>query len=49
MSPEDRLATDIILDGQDPALPDTTKMTMIVSKGGLEETSLGESKLAWLL
>ena len=40
MSPEDRRATDITLDGQDPILPGAAKMTLIVLKGGLEETSL---------
>ena len=48
MSPEERRATDIILDGQDPVLPGTAKMTLIVSNGGLEETSLQDSELAWL-
>ena len=49
MSPKDRRATDIILDGQDPVLPDAAKMTSIVSKGDLEETSLRDSEFAWLL
>ena len=40
MSPEDRRATDITLDGQDPVLPDAAKMTLIVPKGGHEGTSL---------
>ena len=48
MSPEDRLATDIILDGQNPVFPGVAKMTLIISKGGLEETSLQDLDLAWL-
>ena len=48
MSIEDRQATDIILDGQDPILPDAVKITLIVPKGGLEETSLRDLELAWL-
>ena len=48
MSPEDRQATDITLDGQDPVLPDAIKMTLIVPKGGLEGISLQDSELAWL-
>ena len=48
MSPEDRRATDITLDGQDLVLPDAVKMTLIVPKGGFEETSLLDSELAWL-
>ena len=48
MSPEDRRATDIILDGQDPVLPGAAKMTLIVPKGGLEEISLRDLELAWL-
>ena len=47
MSLEDRRATDITLDGQDPVLPGVVKMTLIVPKGGLEETSLRDSELAW--
>ena len=37
MSPEDRRATNIILDGQDPVLPGAVKMTLIVPKGVLKE------------
>ena len=48
MSPEDRLATDITLDGQDLVLPDAAKMTLIIPKGGLEETSLRALEFAWL-
>ena len=48
MSPEDRRATDITLNGQDPVVPGVAKMTLIVSNGGLEETSLQDSELAWL-
>ena len=48
MSPEDRRATDITLDGQDPILPDAAKMTLIVPKEGLEGISLRDSELAWL-
>ena len=48
MSPKDRRATDITLDGQDLVLPGAAKMTLIVSKGGLKETSLRDSELAWL-
>ena len=40
MSPEDRRATDIILDGHDLVLPGAAKMTLIVPKGGLEGISL---------
>ena len=40
MSLEDKRATDITLDGQDPVLPGAVKMTLIVPKGSLEETSL---------
>ena len=48
MSPEERLATDIILDGQDTVLPGAAKMTLIAPKGGLEEISLRDSELSWL-
>ena len=48
MSLEDRRAMDITLDGQDHVLPGAAKMTLIVPKGGLEETSLRDSKLVWL-
>ena len=48
MSPEDRRATDITLDGQDPVLPGVAKMTLIVPKGGLEGISLRDSEFAWL-
>ena len=48
MSPEDRRATDITLDRQDPVPLNAAKMKLIVPKGGLEETSLRDSKLAWL-
>ena len=47
MSPEDRRATDIILDGHDPVLPGTAKITLIVPKGGLEGISLWDPELAW--
>ena len=40
MSPEDRRATNIILDGHDPVLLSAAKITLIVPKGGLEGTSL---------
>ena len=48
MSLEDRQATDITLDGQDPLLPGVAKMTLIVPKGGLEGTSLRDLELVWL-
>ena len=48
MSHEDRQATDITLDGQDPILPDVVKITLIVPKGGLEGISLRDSELPWL-
>ena len=48
MSPEDRRATDITLDGHDPILPGAAKMTLIVPKGGLEKISLRDSEFAWL-
>ena len=48
MSPEDKRAMDITLDGQDPVLLGSAKMTLIVPKGGLEETSLRDSEFAWL-
>ena len=37
MSPKDRRATDIILDGHDPVLPGAVKITLIVPKGVLKE------------
>ena len=40
MSPKDRQATDIILDGHDPVLHGAAKITLIVSKEGLEGISL---------
>ena len=40
MSPEDRRATDIILDGHDHVLPSAAKITLIVPNGGLEGISL---------
>ena len=40
-------ATDITLEGQEPVLPGTAKMTLIVPKGGLEESSLRGSKFVW--
>ena len=40
VSPEDRRATYIILDGHDPILPGAAKITLIVPKGGLEGISL---------
>ena len=36
MSPKDRRAIYIILDGHDPVLPSTAKIMLIVPKGGLE-------------
>ena len=33
-------ATDITLEGQEPVLPGAAKMTLIIPKGGLEESSL---------
>ena len=47
MSPEDRRATDITLDGYDPVLPNAAKITLIVPKRGLEGISLQDSELAW--
>ena len=46
MSPEDRRATDITLDRQDPVLPGAAKTTLIVPKEGLEGTSLRDLELA---
>ena len=37
MSPADRQATNIILDGHDPVLPGAAKITLIVLKGVLKE------------
>ena len=48
MSPEDRRAADITLDGDDPVLPGAAKMTLIVPKGGLEGISLRDLEFAWL-
>ena len=48
MSPEDRRATYITLDGYDPVLPGAAKMTLIVPKGVLEGISLLDSEFAWL-
>ena len=48
MPSEDRRATNITLDWQDPVLPGAAKMTLIVPKGGLEVTSLRDSEFAWL-
>ena len=48
MSPEDRRATDITLDEQDPVLPGVAKMTLIAPKEGLKGISLQDLKLAWL-
>ena len=48
MSPKDRRAMDITLDGQDLVLLGATKMTLIVPKRGLEETSFRDSEFAWL-
>ena len=48
MSPEEKRATDINLDGQDLVLPGAAKMILIVPKGGLEETFLRDSEFAWL-
>ena len=42
----DSRATDITLEGQEPVLPGTVKMTFIVPKGGLEEASLWGSEFA---
>ena len=41
-------ATDIILEGQDPVLPEAEKMTFIMPKGGFEEASLRVSEPIWL-
>ena len=48
MSHEDRRTIDITLDGQDPVFPSAAKMTLIVPKGGFEETSLRDSEFTWL-
>ena len=48
MSPEDKRVMDITLDGQDPVHLGAAKMTLIVPKGGLEETFLRDSEFAWL-
>ena len=48
MSPKDRRATDITLDGHDLVLPGVAKMTLIVPKGGFEGMSLLDSEFAWL-
>ena len=40
MSPEDRRATDIILDKHDPVLPGAAKITLIVPKKGPKGISL---------
>ena len=40
MSPEDRQATDIILDRHDLVLPGAVKITLIVPKGGPKGISL---------
>ena len=41
-------ATDITLEGQDPALLEAANMTFIVPKGGLEEASFRGSEPIWL-
>ena len=46
MSPEDRRATDITLDGHDPVLPGAAKITLIVPREGLEGISLSDLELA---
>ena len=43
MSPEDRRATDITLDGHDPVLPGAVKMALIIPKEGLEGIYLWDS------
>ena len=40
-------AMDITLEGQESVLPRATKMTLIVPKGGLEESSLLGSEFVW--
>ena len=47
MSPEDKRATDITLDGHDPVLPGAAKITLIVPRGGLEGTSLSDRELVY--
>ena len=47
VSPEDRRATDITLNGHDPVLPGAAKITLIIPKGGLEGMSLWDPELAW--
>ena len=47
VSSMDSRAIDIILEGQEPVLPRATKMTFIVPKGGLEETSLRGFEFVW--
>ena len=46
MFPEDSRATNITLDGHDPILPSTAKMTLIIPKGGLEGISLRDLEFA---
>ena len=48
MSPKDRRATDITLDGHDLVLPGVAKMTLIVPKGGLDGISLRDIEFTWL-
>ena len=42
VSSEGRRATDITLDGHDSVLPGAAKITLIVSRGGLEGVSLSD-------
>ena len=44
MSPEDKRAMDITLDGQDPVLLGAAKMTLIVPKGGVLKKHLFETQ-----
>ena len=39
--------TNITLEEQEPVLPGAVKMTLIVPKGGLEESSLLGSEFVW--
>ena len=40
-------ATDITLEGQEPVLPEATKMIFIIPNRGLEESSLRDSESVW--
>ena len=40
-------AIDITLEGQEPVLPEAVKITLIIPKGGLEESSLLGSEFVW--